>query len=81
MCGREPNFELPEEEKQELRRYKWDEFLAITRSAINNKKHKRVIASGGPKVSEPTLHNNDWNVKQEADGSASDDGDSDSSDS
>lgn len=37
MCGREPNFELSEEEKQELKKFKWDEFLAITRSAINNK--------------------------------------------
>lgn len=37
MCGREPNFELSEEEKQELRQFKWDEFLAITRSAINHK--------------------------------------------
>lgn len=37
MCGREPNFELSEGEKQELRKFKWDEFLAITRSAINNK--------------------------------------------
>jgi len=37
MCGREPNFQLPEEEKQELRRYKWDEFLAMTRRAITSK--------------------------------------------
>lgn len=37
MCGREPNFELSEEEKQELRKFNWDEFLAITRSAITNK--------------------------------------------
>lgn len=37
MCGREPNFELAEEEKQELRGFKWDEFLAVTRKAINNK--------------------------------------------
>ncbi|CAI0447687.1 unnamed protein product [Linum tenue] len=43
MCGREPNFELSEEEKQELREFKWDEFLAITRSAITNKKHKRGV--------------------------------------
>ncbi|CAN0897948.1 Ethylene-responsive transcription factor-like protein At4g13040 [Linum grandiflorum] len=41
MCGREPNFDISEEEKEELRKFKWDEFLAITRSAINNKKHKR----------------------------------------
>lgn len=37
MCGREPNFELSEEEKQELSRFKWDEFLANTRSAITSK--------------------------------------------
>lgn len=37
MCGREPNFELSEEEKQELRKFNWDEFLTITRSAITNK--------------------------------------------
>lgn len=37
MCGREPNFELSEEEKQELRQFKWDDFLAFTRSAITNK--------------------------------------------
>ncbi|CAK9140921.1 unnamed protein product [Ilex paraguariensis] len=37
MCGREPNFELSEGEKQELRKFKWDEFLAVTRSAITNK--------------------------------------------
>jgi len=40
MCGREPNFELSEEEKQELSRYKWDEFLALTRNAITNKSNK-----------------------------------------
>ncbi|KAI4319311.1 hypothetical protein MLD38_032924 [Melastoma candidum] len=37
MCGREPNFELPEEEKRELRELNWDEFLAMTRHAITNK--------------------------------------------
>jgi hypothetical protein len=37
MCGREPNFELPEEEKQELRKFKWDDFLAMTRQAITRK--------------------------------------------
>ncbi|KAL6497869.1 hypothetical protein OROHE_026896 [Orobanche hederae] len=41
MCGREPNFELSEEEKQELRKFNWDEFLAITRSAITSKKSQR----------------------------------------
>lgn len=37
MCGREPNFELPEEEKRELSKFKWDEFLAMTRQAITRK--------------------------------------------
>uniref|UniRef100_A0A7N0ZZ98 AP2/ERF domain-containing protein n=1 Tax=Kalanchoe fedtschenkoi TaxID=63787 RepID=A0A7N0ZZ98_KALFE len=41
MCGREPNFELSEEEKQELKRLNWDEFLTMTRSTITNKKHQR----------------------------------------
>ncbi|KAL3615956.1 hypothetical protein CASFOL_040250 [Castilleja foliolosa] len=41
MCGREPNFELSEEDKHELRKFSWDEFLAITRSAINSKKSVR----------------------------------------
>ncbi|XP_015960142.1 ethylene-responsive transcription factor-like protein At4g13040 [Arachis duranensis] len=46
MCGREPNFELPEEEKRELRKFKWEEFLALTRQAITRKKHKRRLGSG-----------------------------------
>ncbi|CAI9107387.1 OLC1v1006733C2 [Oldenlandia corymbosa var. corymbosa] len=37
MCGREPNFELSEEEKRELRKFKWEEFLEMTRSAITHK--------------------------------------------
>ncbi|KAK7286829.1 hypothetical protein RJT34_22104 [Clitoria ternatea] len=37
MCGREPNFELPEEEKRELCKLEWDEFLAVTRQAITSK--------------------------------------------
>ncbi|XP_051143643.1 ethylene-responsive transcription factor-like protein At4g13040 [Andrographis paniculata] len=41
MCGREPNFELSKEEKQELRKYSWDEFLAVTRHAIANKKNQK----------------------------------------
>eukprot|EP01018_Ginkgo_biloba_P035729 Gb_07198 [translate_table: standard] len=46
MCGREPNFELSEEEKQELRRFNWEEFLALTRNAITNKKHQKKIEAG-----------------------------------
>lgn len=41
MCGREPNFELSEEDKKELRKLKWEEFLALTRSAITSKKQQR----------------------------------------
>ncbi|CAL9117958.1 unnamed protein product [Musa textilis] len=63
MCGREPNFELPEEEKQELKQYNWDDFLAMTRSAINNKKHQRKLGAGRRKKSETHLPNN--NRKQE----------------
>ncbi|KAJ8899301.1 hypothetical protein K2173_018275 [Erythroxylum novogranatense] len=77
MCGREPNFELSEEEKEELRKFRWEEFLAVTRSAINNKKHKRRIGGGSQKRSD------DLEVKQEADGSdsASEDMEAESSDS
>lgn len=81
MCGREPNFELSEEEKQELRKFKWDEFLAITRSAINNKKHKRRIGAGLQKRSETTLQEDgDWDAKDGLNGfSASEDVEPDSS--
>jgi hypothetical protein len=37
MRGREPNFELSEEEKKELDTYTWEDFLAITRNTITNK--------------------------------------------
>ncbi|KGN44632.1 ethylene-responsive transcription factor-like protein At4g13040 isoform X1 [Cucumis sativus] len=47
VCGREPNFELSEEEKQELQKFKWEDFLAMTRHAITNKKHKRLSVSAG----------------------------------
>ncbi|KAI3782862.1 hypothetical protein L2E82_12920 [Cichorium intybus] len=45
MCGREPNFELTVEEKDELSQLSWDEFLARTRSAINSKKNQRRVSS------------------------------------
>ncbi|KAJ6853410.1 ethylene-responsive transcription factor-like protein isoform X1 [Iris pallida] len=48
MCGREPNFQLSEKEKQELSRYNWEEFLAITRSTITTKRHHRRIG-GAPR--------------------------------
>lgn len=37
MCGREPNFELSEEDKLELSQYNWEEFLSMTRNAITSK--------------------------------------------
>ncbi|CAM8894208.1 unnamed protein product [Rhodiola kirilowii] len=52
MCGREPNFEITEEEKQELMKLNWDEFLALTRHTINTKKHRRRRQAGAKKVSE-----------------------------
>lgn len=64
MCGREPNFEILEEEKQELRKFKWDEFLAYTRRSITNKKYKRRLGAGQPKRSEPATENSDWDSKQ-----------------
>ncbi|KAI5068337.1 hypothetical protein GOP47_0016682 [Adiantum capillus-veneris] len=43
LCGRVPNFELSEEEKQELRGLQWEDFLQITKDAIaSKKKQKRV---------------------------------------
>ncbi|KAG6524600.1 ethylene-responsive transcription factor-like protein At4g13040 [Zingiber officinale] len=47
MCGREPNFGLSDREKEELRQFDWEEFLALTRSTINNKKHQRKFSTVG----------------------------------
>ncbi|XP_022995968.1 ethylene-responsive transcription factor-like protein At4g13040 [Cucurbita maxima] len=64
MCGREPNFELPEAEKKELRKFNWDEFLAMTRLAIANKKQKRVSPeSKNSKL--PILGSDDLNKRQD----------------
>lgn len=46
LCGREPNFELSEEEKHELRLIGWEEFLNLTRHAITNKKHQKRLRAG-----------------------------------
>ncbi|XP_010242670.1 PREDICTED: ethylene-responsive transcription factor-like protein At4g13040 isoform X2 [Nelumbo nucifera] len=74
MCGREPNFELSEEEKQELRRFKWEEFLTMTRSAITNKKHQRRLGAGSRKKSETPAQSGDWEGEQGVGGhSASED--------
>ncbi|KAB1214485.1 hypothetical protein CJ030_MR5G010375 [Morella rubra] len=80
MCGREPNFELSEEEKQELRTFKWEDFLAITRHAITSKKHKRRLGPGSQRRSESPLQNSEWDGKQEVNGlSASEDVEPDTS--
>lgn len=57
MCGREPNFELPKEEKEELRRFKWDEFLTMTRRAITCKKSRKRHGTGAAPAS---VLNSDW---------------------
>ncbi|XP_028246367.1 ethylene-responsive transcription factor-like protein At4g13040 isoform X2 [Glycine soja] len=65
MCGREPNFELPEEEKRDLSKFKWDEFLAMTRQAITRKKHKRRLSPGpGNSHDMLPLSKDDWDTKQ-----------------
>ncbi|KAA8543515.1 hypothetical protein F0562_020990 [Nyssa sinensis] len=80
MCGREPNFELSLEEKQELSKFKWDEFLAMTRSAITNKKHQRRSGAGSRRKSEPLMQNSDWEGEQGVNGfSASEDVEPDTS--
>ncbi|KAG6414675.1 hypothetical protein SASPL_122048 [Salvia splendens] len=56
MCGREPNFELSEEEKQELGKFNWDEFLAIT-----NKKNYRHGGTGPRRK----LLDNDWEGEEQ----------------
>ncbi|XP_021736944.1 ethylene-responsive transcription factor-like protein At4g13040 [Chenopodium quinoa] len=70
MCGREPNFELAEEEKQQLRKLKWSEFLAMTRSAISNKKSRRGRVTG---KAAPLLQNSDEGEQGAEASSASDD--------
>ncbi|XP_076888109.1 uncharacterized protein LOC143538429 isoform X2 [Bidens hawaiensis] len=45
LCGREPNFELTVKEKDELSKLSWDDFLAMTRTAINSKKTQRRMSS------------------------------------
>ncbi|XP_073058299.1 ethylene-responsive transcription factor-like protein At4g13040 isoform X2 [Primulina eburnea] len=61
MCGREPNFELSEEEKRELKKFKWEEFLAMTRSAISYKKVQRRTGPGSLRKHQ----NNDSEGEQE----------------
>ncbi|XP_072960163.1 ethylene-responsive transcription factor-like protein At4g13040 isoform X2 [Typha angustifolia] len=79
MCGREPNFELPEEEKQELRNYKWEDFLAMTRSAITTKKHQRKLGMGRRKKPETQLQSDEEHERGTGGSSLSEDGDADTS--
>lgn len=61
MCGREPNFELSEEEKKELSQYKWEEFLALTRNAITSKKQRKMGATRGrPRKVATELQSSDY---------------------
>uniref|UniRef100_A0A1J3FIW5 Ethylene-responsive transcription factor-like protein n=1 Tax=Noccaea caerulescens TaxID=107243 RepID=A0A1J3FIW5_NOCCA len=57
MCGREPNFELSEEDKQELKRQSWEEFLTCTRRKITNKRPKRRIEQEEPDDKEINVSN------------------------
>ncbi|KAI7743741.1 hypothetical protein M8C21_017710 [Ambrosia artemisiifolia] len=64
MCGREPNFELSAEEKDELSKLSWDDFLTMTRSAINSKKHQRRVSSR-MKFEHASQNNSDTKTKDE----------------
>ncbi|CAI9107386.1 OLC1v1006733C1 [Oldenlandia corymbosa var. corymbosa] len=64
MCGREPNFELSEEEKRELRKFKWEEFLEMTRSAITHKKHHRRAGVGPRRKSDALSSKGEWESEQ-----------------
>ncbi|KAK6163708.1 hypothetical protein DH2020_000572 [Rehmannia glutinosa] len=69
-CVEGAQLELSEEEKQELRKFNWDEFLAMTRSAITNKKSQRRSGTASRRKHE----DNDWEGEQGLNGfSASDD--------
>ncbi|KAJ0622816.1 putative transcription factor AP2-EREBP family [Helianthus annuus] len=67
MCGREPNFELTAEEKDELSKLSWDDFLTMTRSAINSKKHQRRVSSR-MKFEHPSHNSSDPHTKADQGG-------------
>ncbi|XP_021720091.1 ethylene-responsive transcription factor-like protein At4g13040 [Chenopodium quinoa] len=75
MCGREPNFELTEGEKQQLRKLTWPEFLAMTRTAITNKKTRRGRVTG---KAAPSFQNSVEGEQGAEGSSASDDANLDS---
>uniref|UniRef100_A0ACD5YKG1 Uncharacterized protein n=2 Tax=Avena sativa TaxID=4498 RepID=A0ACD5YKG1_AVESA len=72
MCGREPNFELSLEEKKELDSYTWEDFLAITRNTITNKKQRKV---GSLRRNKADLFIGDTEMVNGGGSSHSDDGD------
>ncbi|KAI4984109.1 hypothetical protein ZWY2020_040962 [Hordeum vulgare] len=76
MCGREPNFELSEEEKNELVKYTWDDFLAMTRNTITSKKQRKV---GSLRHNKADLFIGDTEMVNGGGSSNSDDGDVDTS--
>ncbi|KAL8170185.1 hypothetical protein V2J09_021989 [Rumex salicifolius] len=49
MCGRDPNFELPEEDRRELKQLEWDDFLEKTRLQISSKKTRRRRSGAEPR--------------------------------
>ncbi|GAU30793.1 hypothetical protein TSUD_355190 [Trifolium subterraneum] len=63
LYDREPNFELSEEEKRELSKFKWEEFLTVTRQTITCKKHKKSRSPGLVEV-KPSSNGGDCAVKQ-----------------
>ncbi|GAB4841424.1 hypothetical protein Ancab_022146 [Ancistrocladus abbreviatus] len=71
MCGREPNFELSEEEKKELQTYKWDEFLAMTRHSITSKKTKGRHGARSQIKPEHSIQNSGSDGDQAAEDSSS----------
>ncbi|PKA54479.1 Ethylene-responsive transcription factor-like protein [Apostasia shenzhenica] len=81
MCGREPNFELSEDEQRELKQYSWDEFLTKTRNAISIKKHQKKTGGGRRKISAIEFHCSDIELERGASGSlsTSDDGEPEAS--
>nr|XP_043610698.1 ethylene-responsive transcription factor-like protein At4g13040 [Erigeron canadensis] len=66
LCGREPNYELTVEAKEELSKLSWDDFLTMTRAAINSKKHQRRVSSRMMFEYPGSQHNN--GQKTEVDG-------------
>ncbi|XP_071720593.1 uncharacterized protein [Rutidosis leptorrhynchoides] len=81
MCGREPNFELTVEDKDKLSKMSWDDFLTMTRTAINSKKHQRRVSSR-MKFEGPSQNNGDLKIEADEGGnsfSGSDDADTSAS--